>query len=335
MEALITDLLYNTRMGTREEIMLVLLLTFLPLLFFFTFRARAGRSVPLRPIPGYALLKELLGRALETGQSLHLSMGTAGIGGRTTAETLAGLMVLEHLVDQAAVGHVSPLITVADPTLLPVAQDVVRRGRNGTLSAPGKPAGQDTGEAPTVSTSTALSRSSVEGSTDASAELPNQAPREKRDETPPSTGAGLQQSQGVSDSIAEKRGPLETHDPARVRLIAPQPVAYAAGVMDLLEREDLAANVMIGSFGDEFLLMGEMGAKKRLTQIGGAVDPRTLPFIFASMDHALLGEEIFAAGAYLSGRPAHIGSLRTQDWIRWLIVAAIVGGVAWKTLGLP
>jgi len=261
MEALIADLLYNTRMGTREEIMLVLLLAFLPLLLFFTFRARAGRPSSLRAIPGYTLLKELLGRALETGQSLHLSMGTAGIGGRATAETLAGLAVLEYLVKQPAVGHVSPLVTVADPTLLPVAQDVARRGQG--------------------------------------------------------------------------EGGAEAHDPARVRFIAPQPVAYAAGVMGFLEGENLAANVMIGSFGDEFLLMGETGAKRGMAQIGGAVDPRTLPFIFASTDHTLLGEEIFAAGAYLLGRPAHIGSLRAQDWIRWLIVAAIVGGVVWKTLGLP
>lgn len=262
METLITDLFYNTRMGTQEEIMLVLLLIFLPILLFFTFQARAGRSVPLRPIPGYTLLKELLGRALETGQSLHLSIGTAGIGEQATAETLAGLTALEYLVNQAAVGHVSPLVTVADPTLLPMAQDVIRRSDKG-------------------------------------------------------------------------RGTPEKHDPARVRFIAPEPVAYAAGVMGLLEGEDLAANVMIGSFGDEFLLMGETGAKKGMTQLGGAVDPHTLPFIFASADRTLLGEEIFAAGAYLFGRPAHIGSLRAQDWIRWLIVAAIVCGVIWKTLGLP
>jgi hypothetical protein len=262
MEALIADLLYNTRMGTQEEIMLVLLLIFLPLLFFFTFRARAGHPGTLRPIPGYALLKKLLGRALETGQSLHLSMGTAGVGKPATAETLAGLMVLEYLVKQPAVGHVSPLVTVADPTLLPVAQDVMRHAY-------------------------------------------------------------------------QARGTPEKHDPTHVRFIAPQPMAYAAGVMGLLEGENLAANVMIGSFGDEFLLMGEPGARKGLTQVGGAVDPQALPFIFASTDHALLGEEIFAAGAYLSDRAAHIGSLRAQDWIRWLLVAAIICGVVWKTLGLP
>ncbi|MFQ6059206.1 MAG: DUF6754 domain-containing protein [Anaerolineae bacterium] len=262
MEALISSLLHNTRMGTEEEVMLVLLLAFLPLLLFFTFRAKAGHRVTLRPIPGYALLKELLARALETGQSLHLSMGTAGVGGAATAETLAGLAVLEHLADQPAVGYVSPLVTVAHPTLLPVAQDVMRRGHEG-------------------------------------------------------------------------HGHAEGYDPTRIRLIAPQPVAYAAGVMDILEHEDLAANVMIGSFGDEFLLMGETGAKKGVTQIAGAVDPRTLPFIFASVDHTLLGEEIFAAGAYLSARAAHMGSLRAQDWMRWIIVAAIIGGVVWKSLGLP
>jgi hypothetical protein len=86
----------------------------------------------------------------------------------------------------------------------------------------------------------------------------------------------------------------------------------------------LTANVMVGSFGDEYLLMGEAGARQGVHQIVGAADPSTLPFVYASADEALLGEEMFAGGAYTRRLPIQIGSLLTEDWARWAIAAAIL-----------
>jgi hypothetical protein len=109
-----------------------------------------------------------------------------------------------------------------------------------------------------------------------------------------------------------------------VRFIAPDPTAYAAGVMGLLEREALTSNVMIGSFGDEYLLMGETGARLEVRQIVGAADPRTLPFVEATADEILVGEEMFAGGAYTSRLPIQIASLLAEDWARWVVVGAIL-----------
>ena len=125
---------------------------------------------------------------------------------------------------------------------------------------------------------------------------------------------------------------LSGYEATKTRLIAPDATAYAAGVMDLLNNEPLSSNVMLGAFGDEYLLMGEVGAMKGLSQIAGATDPGVLPFVFATTDKPLLGEEIFAAGAYLGKLPSHIGSLLAQDWMRVLLVLIIVAGVIIKTL---
>jgi hypothetical protein len=81
----------------------------------------------LRPLSGYQALPGQVSRGVETGQSLHLSLGTGGITGSDTATTLAGLAVLESLVDEAVAADAPPIITVADPTALVVAQDVLRR----------------------------------------------------------------------------------------------------------------------------------------------------------------------------------------------------------------
>jgi len=91
---------------------------------------------------------------------------------------------------------------------------------------------------------------------------------------------------------------------------------------------------MIGNFGDEYLLMGEVGATKGISQIGGATNPQTLPFVFASADQVLIGEEIFAGGAYLASLPAHIGSLVAQDVMRLLGVVVIVLLVLARLIGL-
>jgi hypothetical protein len=148
----------------------------------------------------------------------------------------------------------------------------------------------------------------------------------------------------ILQRAAERQGYALEFDPTRARWIAPDPslyasgqndaFAYAAGTMRLLNQQPLIANVMIGNFGDEFLLMGELGAQKNLTQIGGTSATRVLPFFQTTMTHTLIGEEIYAAGAYLSNRPAHVASLAAQDFARWLIVAGTIAAVVLRTLGL-
>ncbi len=255
----ITTILNNLGIGQQQALMFVLLLSFFPLLLILNRRIREGRKPVLRSIPGYDALSRYVGEATESGRSLHMSMGTGGIGTEVTAESLAGLTVLEHVAFQAALSGLKPIITVSDPSLLPVAQDAVRN-------------------------SYAL------------------------------------------------HGYLEEYDPSCVRFISPDNVAYAAGVTDVLDHGEVAANIMVGSFGDEVLLMSEVGARRGIDQVGGTASAQILPFIYASMDHSLIGEEIFAAGAYLLNKTSHIASLTVQDWLRTAIIITIVIGVLVRTL---
>jgi hypothetical protein len=97
--------------------------------------------------------------------------------------------------------------------------------------------------------------------------------------------------------------------------------------MNILNIDPVEGNVMVGSFGDEYLLMGETSARRGITHVGGTSNPNTLPFIYASAQETLLGEEIYAAGAYLQKRPAHLGSLAAQDLMRWLVGLFILAGI--------
>lgn len=129
-----------------------------------------------------------------------------------------------------------------------------------------------------------------------------------------------------------RNGTPEGYDPTQVQFVSPEPMAYAAGVAGLLERQSLTANIMIGSFGDEYLLIGETGARRRVHQIVGTSDPQTLPLVYASADETLVGEEAFAGGAYTSRLPVQIASLLAEDWARWALAAGILVTAAIKLL---
>jgi hypothetical protein len=136
----------------------------------------------------------------------------------------------------------------------------------------------------------------------------------------------------------ERQGYPDEHRFDHARFIAPpvngSAVPYAAGVMDVLNHEPVAANVMVGAFGDEFLLMAETGAQRDMVQIGGASDPTVLPFAYLTMKAPILGEEIFAAGAYLLNRVGHYTSLLAQDVFRIVLVLLVLVVVILRALGL-
>ncbi|MGQ9501952.1 MAG: DUF6754 domain-containing protein [Anaerolineae bacterium] len=117
-----------------------------------------------------------------------------------------------------------------------------------------------------------------------------------------------------------------------VRWLTATPAAYAAGVMDILAREPVEVNVMTGFFGAEYLLMGEAGIQRVGVQLGGASEPAVLPFVIATSRAALLGEELYTAGAYLAYKPWHLGSLWAQDMLRWLIALSVLIVVIVNTL---
>lgn len=116
-----------------------------------------------------------------------------------------------------------------------------------------------------------------------------------------------------------------------IHFVAPDPVAYASGAAHLIERERPALNVSIGTYGPEYLLIGEAGARHGISQVAGTTNPEALALMHTAADETLIGEEIFALGAYL-GEPLHSGSLMTEDVLRIVTAALILVGVVFYSL---
>jgi len=102
---------------------------------------------------------------------------------------------------------------------------------------------------------------------------------------------------------------------------------YVAGVDGIMVREKPAANFYLGTFYAESLILAETGHSIGAIQIAGTAMPSQLPFFIAACDYTLIGEELFAASAYLSREPRLLGSLVGQDWGKVIILISIILGV--------
>ncbi|MGI6666550.1 MAG: DUF6754 domain-containing protein [Bacillota bacterium] len=118
-----------------------------------------------------------------------------------------------------------------------------------------------------------------------------------------------------------------------VRFFSEQNWAWASGTAGVMMREKAAACVMIGAFYAESLFMAEVGNTIGAIQIAGTSNVAQIPFFVAACDYTLLGEEIFAASAYLSRDPVTTSGLIVQDWGKMFGLAIIVIGALMVTFG--
>ena len=109
--------------------------------------------------------------------------------------------------------------------------------------------------------------------------------------------------------------------------------SYTAAVDGIMLRKKPAANFFMGSYFAESLLLTETGASTGAIQIAGTDSDHQLPFFVTTCDYTLIGEELYAASAYLSKEPIQIGTLRGQDIGKAVILGVIVIGTVLATVG--
>jgi hypothetical protein len=105
--------------------------------------------------------------------------------------------------------------------------------------------------------------------------------------------------------------------------------AYTASVTGMMVRERPAAHFLVGSFFAESLILAETGQSVGAIQIAGTAELAQLPFFVTTCDYTLMGEELYAASAYLSREPVLLGSIRAQDTVKaFLMLIMVIGIVA-------
>ncbi|OQY26711.1 MAG: hypothetical protein B6244_12815 [Candidatus Cloacimonetes bacterium 4572_55] len=129
-------------------------------------------------------------------------------------------------------------------------------------------------------------------------------------------------------------GRPDAFKPENVRFISDEQFAYAAGVNGIMLREKPAANLLLGSFFAESLVIAETGVLAGAIQVAGTANEHQLPFFVAACDYTLIGEEIYAASAYLSKDPELVGSLKGSDWAKVVLSIIMLLGVVLETFGV-
>lgn len=128
----------------------------------------------------------------------------------------------------------------------------------------------------------------------------------------------------LAGNIAARNAPQGEIDKTTVMFYGPHPLAYAAGT-SLEERlHQRTAYVLLGPFSYEGLWLAE-ALPRQVPMIGGTSDPSSFALMQASIELPFGGENTFSAGAYLHRRQ-HLGSLATQDAMRFLVALVMVVG---------
>lgn len=127
----------------------------------------------------------------------------------------------------------------------------------------------------------------------------------------------------VKESYSEAGRP-DAYNDTDVFFLTDSQFGYAAAISGIMVRERPATNLLLGMFWAESLIMAEAGNTTGAIQIAGTDAVTQLPFFITSCDYTIIGEELYAASAYLSREPLLMGTLKAQDYLKGFIIVAIL-----------
>jgi hypothetical protein len=122
--------------------------------------------------------------------------------------------------------------------------------------------------------------------------------------------------------------------PEMAQFVAGSQFAYAMGVMGILMRDKPAVNLMVGNYWAESLVIAESGNIVGALQIAGAGELTAVPLLIAACDYVLIGEEVFAASAKITGDPIAIGNILSEDITKFIGIAIMLVGVLLTAVGM-
>lgn len=237
---------------------LLLLVCFSAAVLYYIGRAKQGKDLFVRKLPGLDAVDEAVGRATEMGRTV---LFIPGIQDLDEIQTLAGLSILNRVATVTAQYETPLLVPILYPLAFAAGQEVVRQAY---INA------------------------------------------------------------GKSEKFRDDM----------VRYIAGEQFAYAAAVNGIMMRDKPAANIFMGAFYAESLLLAETGNATGAIQIAGTANPEQLPFFIAACDYTIMGEELYAASSYLSKEPLMLGSLKGQDLMKIVLVGLMILGAILTTAQL-
>jgi len=139
--------------------------------------------------------------------------------------------------------------------------------------------------------------------------------------------------QEITKEAYTQMGHPDAYKPESNFFITDDQFSYTAAVQGIMLRERPAAIFLLGYYYAESLLLAETGHEAGAIQIAGTDADHQLPFFVIACDYTLMGEELYAASAYLSREPVLVGTLRAQDIGKGVLLFALAMGTLLVTAG--
>jgi len=133
-----------------------------------------------------------------------------------------------------------------------------------------------------------------------------------------------------------RTGSADLYKSAAVQFTAASPVTYAAMAATYLSDGGIGSNVVLGAFTQEVTLLTTAAERRGIHSSGGTASPQGLGALYPTLDQEqlVMGEDMFAGSAAVSQRSSALASLWTQDLLRWLVIAGILGTALLSLAGL-
>lgn len=141
-------------------------------------------------------------------------------------------------------------------------------------------------------------------------------------------------SQDTTHNTYSTAGVVERYDPSDGQLSGLTPFSYASGTLPFIYDQDSTATVMAGHFGAEAALIADASENAGNLTIAGSDNLSAQAVLLVTANESLIGEELYAAGAYTQAGDMHTASLLAQDVIRWTLVGVILLGILLKLIGI-
>lgn len=139
-------------------------------------------------------------------------------------------------------------------------------------------------------------------------------------------------SQDTAKAASQVVGNLDGDLISKSRLTGLTPLSYAAGVLPVIFDEQSSIDILLGNFSSEVALIADASERNSNLSLAGSDNLSAQAVLYATAREPLIGEEYFAAGAYVQSGRLHTASLHAQDVMRWILILSILVGTVLKLL---
>jgi hypothetical protein len=141
-------------------------------------------------------------------------------------------------------------------------------------------------------------------------------------------------TQDTLRAICRRGNALGQFSPSSGRLAGVTPFSYMAGTLPMIRDERISTHVMVGNYGSEVALLCEAAEQENAFVLAASDDLAAQAVIYGIVQESLIGEELFAIPAYLQAGTMHCASVRTQDFLRWIVIVVLVLSALLSYFGL-